>query len=1096
MAEEDRIQILPSAPVTVSDIDTAEAMMEQEKEQAASFKEFLSAGFQEDNVLSYAFSNRRDFEPDETWGEQLDMEMFQELTADIPEEYHDFLDDTVSEAHARSMRERVLNSVENEKKMASWGWSGVALRMGINMLDPVAMFASAATGGLAATAIYANKASRIGRVIRGATAGAASNAAIEGYIASQSATRDSYDVLYAGTAGLLLGGGVGAISRNAGNTKELSEAVQSTAGSVEQAQKIDLENGAKQTILGDTSVGAMENPMSPSALMPTIRKDTDARAEAIETQEAIFDPVKGIPLRFDMAGRLLASKNPFFNKLGQILGEDAVAFRDGGTANIESTADLLKTNIMKGTFSRFYQTYNVEYKAWAKDSRIGFVGRQKLTNRRRFGELVADAIEDPDGVHHPAVKRMAQRNARLYNDLLKEAREYGVKGFEEIPDNLTYFTHRWNKFAINDMYQKHGIRPVIGLLKQGLIQGTTDLSDEAAEQIASVMLSKIRADVAGIDSGFSRLFNTESRDTLKQIMLEEKFGKEDFATGKFVEFSEQDIDNLLDLFKQKEVGLPARAKGRLKFDMNAKITHGGQEFNLKSLQERDAEQVFTLYANEMAGRIALAKKGIKSETDFNKILNDAGDLAANEGGEMAKGAKKEALIAQTMYNMIIGRRPPKAGDPDATYVKLSRLVQDYNFMRMMNQVGFAQFAELGNAVQVGGIKGLIRAVPEFRKLIKRAEDGQIQDAVMRDIEAFYGTGSDRMIQQMINRLDYMEGDVQYGGGLLNKAQVRTDQMKRITADISGMAPITTMLERGTARIVAQTLTDMAFDSAKPLTLKRLNSLGLGKKTITLMDGSTKEVDYAKLVFDNIKKNAKVEDSFLFKGKKLRELNLENWDVDAREAFGIALTRWTRRAVQQNDVGNLSLFMTGEMGKILSQFRTFMIVSHAKQLLHNMAMRDGRAGMAMLFSGLTAGSAYIAQQQVKMIGMSEEKKKKFREERLDPVSIAKASFSRSSWASFIPAAIDSTYGFYSDDPVFAYRSTGLDNNFITGNPTYQAVFGGLDALTQATRAGLNPEIDFTEGRGRALGSLIPYQNALGIQNFINMAVEDLPDRSSR
>jgi hypothetical protein len=241
---------------------------------------------------------------------------------------------------------------------------------------------------------------------------------------------------------------------------------------------------------------------------------------------------------------------------------------------------------------------------------------------------------------------------------------------------------------------------------------------------------------------------------------------------------------------------------------------------------------------------------------------------------------------------------------------------------------------------------------------------------------------------------------------------------------------------------------------------------------------------------------------MFKTKKLREINLEEWGktaegAQARDILGIAVARWTRRAVQQNDVGNLSLFMTKEYGKLLVQFRTFMVVSHAKQLLHNLKMNDIRGYQAMMYSSLTAGLAYTAQQQIQMIGLSEKEKRKRIEERLAPVEIAKAMFARSSYAAFVPGAVDTVYGFYSPDPVFSYRSSGLDSNLITGNPTYQALFGaaGLqNAIPAITRAGLNPDIQMTKGRARSLATILPYSNAIGIQNAIKIATEDLPEKS--
>ena len=1096
---EDKTFLTPSksAPIGTPEFqafqEAEQQRMLEEQNPQASFSEFIGASVEEDWMTSYAFQGKEEFAPDLNYlREGLDQDQFNELTADIPERYHNFLEETGSFDHAKQLREKVLQSVENEKKMQSWGWDGVALRIGVNMADPAAIGLTVMTEGVAAPLIWGNKLSRVGRIIRGAVGGAATNAAVEGYIASESVTRDEYDILYAGVAGMLLGGGVGAISRGVGNEPELRQAHENLLQEVEGAQKAELEARAKQDLLGEKSVGAAENPYDPPLLERDLRD--------VEQQEKIIEDLGEIQksefsgLRFDMANYLLSSDNPIINGLGRRLAEDALGKR--GDNVIESTADLLKTNAFKAKLARFYQTYGVEYKAWAKENNIGFFRRSQSKQRTSFGEQVADAIENPNGIHSPAVKRMAQRNAELYRDILREAKEAGVKGFENIPENLTYFTHRWNKYKFDDLRNKIGDDGIEALLTQGLVNGTTDLTEEAAAQIARAMNIKIKSDLAGIDSGFSRLFTSDSRETLKQIMKEERFGKE--VDGQFRVFSEEEIDSLLALFEQKQTGVPSRAKYRLRFDMEVtlakvnKETNILEEFSIKDLQERDAEQVFTLYANEMSGRIALAKKGIKSETDFEQLINQAANYAQNQGvgktrQRNRKRIKKEEQVLRTLHSMILGRRPPDFVEPDGSFMKVLRLIQDFNFIRLMNQVGFAQFAELGNAVQVGGIRGLIRVMPEFKAMIKRAENGELTDPVLRDIEAFYGTGADRMTNQMINRLDQLETNSPYGRGILDGIQRTADRAKRITADISGMAPITLGLERGTSRIVMQTLADMAF-SNKSLSLKRMRSLGLGD-------------DEAKLVFDNFKKHAKLEASYLFKTKKLREINLQNWDPKARDVLGIAVARWTRRAIQQNDLGNLAKFMTQEYGKILVQFRTFMMVSHAKQLLHNIKMRDMRAFQAMMYSSISAGLAYTAQQQIQMIGLSEKEKKERREERLSASAIAKATFARSSYAAFIPGTLDTALDFYGPNDYFdgfgSYRSSGLESNFLTGNPSYQIVFGasGIESsLKSISRATLNPNIQMTQGRARSLLTALPFSNAIGVQNALRIATEDLPTES--
>ena len=151
--------------------------------------------------------------------------------------------------------------------------------------------------------------------------------------------------------------------------------------------------------------------------------------------------------------------------------------------------------------------------------------------------------------------------------------------------------------------------------------------------------------------------------------------------------------------------------------------------------------------------------------------------------------------------------------------------------------------------------------------------------------------------------------------------------------------------------------------------------------------------------------------------------------------------------------------------------------------------------------MSAGLAYTAQQQIQMIGLSEKEKKERREERLSASAIAKATFARSSYAAFIPGTLDTALDFYGPNDYFdgfgSYRSSGLESNFLTGNPSYQIVFGasGIESsLKSISRATLNPNIQMTQGRARSLLTALPYSNAIGVQNALRIATEDLPTES--
>ena len=1056
-------------PVLKKDILNAEKESEIYAENVT-FGDAVSAAFQEDNMMSYLFRENPEYEPDPDF--RLDDETYDEYTKDVPEEYRDFIIDAVSPAHALELRNRVLQSMENEKTLAAYGWGGVGLRVAASILDPAAIGVSVATEGALAPAVWGGKATRLARAFSGATGAAASNAAIEAYLVSQNQTKDPYDILYAATAGLFLGGGIGYF--RGAKPDEFTKALGKVADDTNKAQVSDAVQavqarmGTEETLVSadeiNRSVGAAENPMSRPVQIDDLRTSMD------EYDELVRDPAEAVfgKARFDMTGMLKSSKLRGVRYLGNILGEDSVGFNKGGEA-LESTADIIKTNGMKGTLAQYYRTYERTYRDWAKESGVGYFRSKFGTTRKQFGELVARAIEQPGLPVSAHVRAAANEQARLFSNILSEAKRAGVKGFDEIPEDLTYFTHLWDAYKFQSISTRYGSDKVSAVLKVALSRGLAGVDEELTDKIAKSMTKKLRKKALGMESGIARAFTTDSKDVLRDILIEEDI------------LPAADADRLISLLETRPEGISPRAKSRLKIDINAAIDVGnGNVLRVTDLMERDAEQVFTQYTNQMWGRIALAQKGIQSDADYTRLIDrvraEAGDLGLTD-----EDIAGDIQTADVLYNMIMGRPSPLVDNPTGGFARFSRLLQDYNFIRLMNQVGFAQVAELGNALSLGGWRGILQNVPEMRRMLKRARNGELEDDVLNEIEAAEGIGADRMIHQAMNRHDAQDLFIEGRGDWIDKASFAIQPVKRIVADLSGMAPITLALERMTARIAVQKITDLAF-GARRISMQRLRGLGL-------------DDDMANRVFSQIRENAATTPSTLFRNRKIRRINLAEWaDEDARDAFIVALARMTRQSIQQNDLGNLNKYMTTTMGKLITQFRTFMLVSYSKQFLHHVAARDAQAMFSMMYSVAFAGLSYVAQQQVNAIGRKD--REDFLEERLSGTEIAKAAFQRSSWASLFPAVIDTGARFVREDPVFAYgRTTGLAANIVSGIPAVD--LGNKLFETTSGLAGqlTNPDFQWSKSQTRAANSLLPLQNALGIKQALNKLVEISPETSA-
>ena len=87
-----------------------------------------------------------------------------------------------------------------------------------------------------------------------------------------------------------------------------------------------------------------------------------------------------------------------------------------------------------------------------------------------------------------------------------------------------------------------------------------------------------------------------------------------------------------------------------------------------------------------------------------------------------------------------------------------RNLRKYNYVNVFNQVGFSQIPEMGNVVNAGGIRAMVKYMPEFRKIMSRAKDGKLNNEFLDEIETLVsGTGSNRLVDSTINRTDDFAG---------------------------------------------------------------------------------------------------------------------------------------------------------------------------------------------------------------------------------------------------------------------------------------------------------------------------------------------------
>ena len=1031
----------------------AEAQREAEGDEA-SLGEAAGAAFELTNSLA-ALRRMEETVSEDDPNFVLTKPLLDELTADIEPELHQNFTEARSEKHARQLRDRILQEKADTETVASRGWQGVGLMFGAALTDPVALGLSAATGG---TVGMLSKAGRLRRFLTAGSLSAAETAAVEAFITSTQETRGIEDVLYSSLGAFTLGGGIAALPR-ARNDRALQIAE-------EIADSIDRQLLAKagvQVAEPLRTTGAAQVRSQP--VVPN-----EFTAEELNAPRTAFGS-----LRFDIIGRLKSSDHGPTRAFASKLAEDAVGNADKSIPT-EIGASEIASNLRARWETQFYRTADGAFDEWLSESQLPWTAR--YTQRDAFFRAVTDAVRTGNAAS-PAVAKAAKTMREIFADIVPKAKEAGVVGFENIDTNPRYLTRLFSQDAIRQLDAKYGTAAIEQLLK-GAVRSATNVEDELAGKIASGYWKKLRRLGAGLDVHVARSLAPDAQDVLRDVLEESAL-------------PDAEIDRIFAAISP-ERGLPVtRARHRTLLDETFALkienpaTGELDTVRVSDLFENNAETIMSVYLTQMAGHVALGRKGIKSRKDFMKKLEQIQADAVHGGVPLAVAEDNTASLRK-LYDYLTGA--PLESDPMSTYAQAGRLLRDTNFVRVMNQTGLAQATELGNIISHAGIREMLTHIPEFRKMLKRAKSGELADDDLADeLETWVGLGTDRLRHPI--RLQPQERgqalDVPRLPEGMNKALQKYDTAlqygKRVTADISLMAPIVLAQQRLAMKSIAQKFVNLAHGDRK-WREERLAALGLNPQ----MTGR---------ILEQIRKHTDTEPSSLFTGRKVKRLNIEKWmedDAEAADAFVMATYRLGRRIIQENDVGSLPLFVHSTLGKLMFQFRTFMLGAWTKQTLSNIHMRDMEAAQSFLFTSMLAGTLYMAQVGINSAGRGDAKE--YLEERLVPEEIAKAAFQRAGWSSLMPAAYDTVSTLtFADNPTFAYgRSTGLGSGLLKGNPTVDLIDNAGRAAKGTVSSLLRDDYDYSQDDFRAATNLLWFKNAFGVTNVINLLSNNLPEDS--
>ena len=782
--------------------------------------------------------------------------------------------------------------------------------------------------------------------------------------------------------------------------------------------------------------------------------------------------------RLDKSSVLRRSDNPFMRSTSEKMLEESTGNVDNSRSIL--TADIHKHNILLTKKANFYKDYEPAFNKYMLEVKgAKFLNKYNIVDREEFSDLVSRGTRG-EYIDVPGVAEGVLATRKLFKGFLDDLKEEGVEGAAQVLDNPNYFPRQWSNGKIMEVQEKiGGYDNLINFLKNSLIKGSDDLADEDALKISEKLYKSVTTNRFGDGFSIDRILKTTNEDELRLLLTEQ------------VDLNPDEINDLVSLLlkpKKTQTTAVARLRRRASFDESHEEIINGVKVKFTDLLDNNTEGMVGSYLEQMSGHLALARVGVKSRKDYNKIINkvkegyNIPEVAKKYSTKIGKTRQKFELdVLETVYKQVIGI--PTEKNVTGGINTVLRYLRKYNYANVFNQVGFSQLPELGNVISQAGVRGMIKYIPEFKNILTRAKNGKVNNELLDELESVVsGTGSNRLIDSTINRTDDFAGMTTKVG----KLEKVLDISNRITSDFSGFHAVDTLSRRLAAITSFDKLAMHAIGKSKvtDAVLKRYRNIGFSD-------------DELQAVFKNIRENSTFIEGGLT-GRKIRRLNVDQWkDQDLVNKMSLYMSRHLRRVVQENNYGEMIVLSTESgLAKSLMQFRNFVFTAYSKQLLHGLHMWDFTAFAGATSSAFIASLVYIGQTHIQSLGKSEDEKQDFLDEKLSTEAISKAAFQRSTYSTLLPAIYDTGQAITGGEQQFNYRSSGLDVNLWTGNPTISLLTKVGKATSSVGKAIRSDEYDFSKQDAYKLKTIAPFQNMLGITNILQHMIDesDLPSKS--
>lgn len=760
--------------------------------------------------------------------------------------------------------------------------------------------------------------------------------------------------------------------------------------------------------------------------------------------------------------RLAASKSDVIRKFNAIFLESALG--KGGN-NVTTAIDV---NAKRMT-SRLYQKLDQAFKA-ARDAKLD-IREIDIIRGVRSGQ-------DFDGPLGDAVNAVRQFNS----ELLKYGKEGGIF-VEAIGNPRTYFHRSYSHTAFTKAVSEFGEDEVLEFFTNAILSHADSASSKLTKGKAKSIAQRIMKFAKNPEAARDWRGTTIQVTNMKKKLMSE--GMDEESVDGFISAITPNIEN------QPHISYGRR---RIQLDETYEGVLGGERVHIDEFFNSDLRGNVTRYSQRVVGAVE-TRKGFKAmgwdpDTSQSEMLEKLVNAAADAGEDAAFVRR----VADHAYKGLNGL--PIYNSP-----QFMKWVMGSNSLAQATigmTLGFAQLPEIASVMMRSGFRASLQQKPSLKEIaniftmgIRDLGTGRkglgmvnLKDDLASCLETFTGIGGDyRRGEHFMRRLDDMALDDDYVKFGMNKYM----DYGRQTAVLNplGIMPMDTFLRRWAVRSSFQHFVNEAY------TMKS-GKAALNKSFWNNAAVRFEQIGITGESFDRIAKALRDPDIVftekgMFGNYTVKNINVDKMsDVAAFDELALALKKHTDNMVQRQSYGEAPEWVNTQVGKLISQYRVFMLASKSKQMAQGIARGDMREAVNVVGSAGLGIIAYQLQTYYRSAGMSGYERTKYLKDKFEEENMIKAGVLKGSYSNIFPMLIDSAAWLYGGEPVFdpSMRTTGLGIDPLRGSVPYSILYGKMWPAVRETTGELFRGDKLSEADMRNVQSLIWAAKIPGIDQLIN------------